>query len=102
MEDVGRKVGRMLDKKAGKDQEKEMVDEPNLEGLKKRYLWWLMGLSGGEVSDFTREGGFGRHRYLVWQYYQARDQSGWEFTTMSKKLALQLSRGSLSFCKGFG
>jgi hypothetical protein len=29
--------------------------------------------------------------------YQAGDQSGWEFATMSKKLALQVSRGSLFF-----
>ncbi len=43
MEDVGRKVGRMLDEEAGRDQEKEEVDEPNLDGLKKKYLLWLMG-----------------------------------------------------------
>jgi hypothetical protein len=36
MEDVGRKVGRMLDEEAGRDQEKEALEEPNLEGLKKK------------------------------------------------------------------
>jgi hypothetical protein len=33
--------------------------------------------------------------------YQTGDQSGWEFATMSKKLALQVSWGFLFFCKGF-
>jgi hypothetical protein len=37
MEDVARKVGRMLDEEAGREPEKEEVDEPNLEGLKKKY-----------------------------------------------------------------
>jgi hypothetical protein len=31
--------------------------------------------------------------------YQTGDQSGWEFATMSKKLALQVSWGFLLFCK---
>jgi hypothetical protein len=39
---MGRKVGRMLDKEAGRDQEKGEVEEPNLEGLKKKYPWWLL------------------------------------------------------------
>ncbi len=34
----------------------------------------------------------------VWgSCYQTGDQSGWEFATMSKKLALQVSWGSLLF-----
>jgi hypothetical protein len=33
--------------------------------------------------------------------YQTRDQSGWEFAPMSKKLAFQVSRGFLLFCKGY-
>jgi hypothetical protein len=37
MEDIARKVGRMLDEEAGREPEKEEVDEPNLEGLKKKY-----------------------------------------------------------------
>jgi hypothetical protein len=32
--------------------------------------------------------------------YQTGDQGGWEFITTSKKLALQVSRGSFSFLKG--
>ncbi len=32
--------------------------------------------------------------------YQARDQRGWEFATMSKKLALQVSWGSLLLLQG--
>jgi hypothetical protein len=32
--------------------------------------------------------------------YQTGDQSGWEFATVSKKLALQVSRGSLFFARG--
>ncbi len=60
MEDVGREVGRMLDEEAGRDQEKEEVDEPNLDGLKKKYLWWLTGhQAGGEVGDVTGEFGPG-------------------------------------------
>jgi hypothetical protein len=43
MEDVGRKVGRMLDKETGQDQEKEEPEEPNLEGFKKKYPCWLLG-----------------------------------------------------------
>jgi hypothetical protein len=34
-------------------------------------------------------------------FWQAGDQSGWEFATMSRKLALQESRGSFFSCKGF-
>jgi hypothetical protein len=33
----------MLDEEAGQDPEKKEVDEPSLEGLRKKYLWWLMG-----------------------------------------------------------
>jgi hypothetical protein len=43
MEDVARRVGRMLDDEAGQEPEGEEADEPNLEGLKKKYPWWLTG-----------------------------------------------------------
>ncbi len=33
----------MLDEEAGREPEKEEMDKPNLEGLKKKYLWWLTG-----------------------------------------------------------
>ncbi len=46
MEGVGRKVGRMLDEEAGREPEKEEVDEPNLEGPRKKYPWWLTGHQG--------------------------------------------------------
>ncbi len=32
--------------------------------------------------------------------YQATDQSGWEFTTVSKKLAFQVKLGFFIICKG--
>jgi hypothetical protein len=34
-------------------------------------------------------------------FYQTRDQGGWEFVTTSKKLALQVSKDSLLFVRGF-
>jgi hypothetical protein len=33
----------MLDDEAGPEPEGEEADEPNLEGLKKKYPWWLTG-----------------------------------------------------------
>ncbi len=39
MEDVGKKVGKMLDEEVGWDQEKKELDEPDLEGLKQKYQW---------------------------------------------------------------
>ncbi len=33
--------------------------------------------------------------------YQTGDQGGWEFVAMSRKLAFQVSRGSLLLFKGF-
>jgi hypothetical protein len=41
MEDIGKKVGKMLDEEAGRDHTKEALEEPTLDGLKKKYLWWL-------------------------------------------------------------
>ncbi len=41
MEDVGQKIGKMLDKEAGQDRTKETVEEPTLDGLKKMYPWSL-------------------------------------------------------------
>jgi hypothetical protein len=34
-------------------------------------------------------------------YYQARDRSGWEFATMSRILALQVSQGSILLLQGY-
>jgi hypothetical protein len=54
-----------------------------------------VGLGGGKWVKGARVKGWGR-------CYQAGNQSGWEFATMSKKLALQVSRGFFYFsCKGF-
>ncbi len=64
MEGVGQKVGRMLGEEAGRDQDKEEVDEPNLEGLRKKYLWWLMGHQE-DKSATSPEKRTGRHRYFV-------------------------------------
>ncbi len=55
MEDMGRKVGRMLDEEAGRDQEREEVEDPNLEGLKK-YLWWLTGHQEEKLATSPEKG----------------------------------------------
>jgi hypothetical protein len=54
------------------------------------------------VNSVLRDGkGVKGARVKGWGiYYQTGDQSGWEFTTMSKKLALQVSWGSLLFLQG--
>ncbi len=41
MEDMGQKVGKMLDEEAGWDRMKDAMEEPTLDGLKKKYPWWL-------------------------------------------------------------
>ncbi len=41
IEDVGKKVGNMLDKEAGWDRTKKAAEEPILDGLQKKYPWWL-------------------------------------------------------------
>jgi hypothetical protein len=41
MEDVARRVGKMLENEAGREPHGEEADEPNLVGLKKKYPWWL-------------------------------------------------------------
>ncbi len=51
MEDVTRKVGRMLDEKAGGEQEGEEMDKPNLEGLKKKCPCWLTGHQGEKLAS---------------------------------------------------
>jgi hypothetical protein len=54
---------------------------------------WAEGGGGGEGVKGARVKGWGSS-------YQIRDQSGWEFATMSRKLAFQVSRGSLLFARG--
>jgi hypothetical protein len=53
----------------------------------------LMWAKGWERSEMAKAKGWGI-------CYQTGDQSGWEFVTMSKKLALKASRGSLLFLQG--
>ncbi len=71
MEEVGRKVGRMLDEEAGRNQEKEEVEELNLEGLKKKYPWWLLGhqeersATSPEKTDLMTPSPCSRERTLV-------------------------------------
>ncbi len=50
MQDVGRKVGLMLESEAIRRPEAEETDEQNVENLRKKYPWWLGGQGGGEPS----------------------------------------------------
>jgi hypothetical protein len=56
---------------------------------------WAEGWEGGkgERGEGAKTKGWGR-------CYQTGNQSGREFVTMSKKLAIQVSRGSLLFLQG--
>jgi hypothetical protein len=51
-------------------------------------------------ADGGGEGVKGDKSQWVGSSYRARDQNGWELATMSKKLAFQVSRGSLLFLQG--
>jgi hypothetical protein len=48
----------MLDEEAGRNQEKEEVEEFNLEGLKKKYPWWLLIHQEERSATLPRENGF--------------------------------------------
>ncbi len=50
MEDVVRQVGKMLDNEAGREPDGEETDEPNMDGLKKKYPWWLAERKGKELA----------------------------------------------------
>jgi hypothetical protein len=48
-EEVGAKVGRMLNKEASWDKNaKEMGEETTIEGLTKKYSWWMSTAPHGE------------------------------------------------------
>jgi hypothetical protein len=47
MQDVGRKVGLMLESEAARGPETEEMDEQNVEDLRKKYSWWPGGQAGG-------------------------------------------------------
>ncbi len=53
MQDVGRKVGMMLESEAIRGPGAEEADEQNVENLRKKYPWWL-GSRGGETGTPTR------------------------------------------------
>jgi hypothetical protein len=57
MQDVGRKVGLMLESEAIRRPEAEEMDEQNVENLQKKYPWWLGGQGGGEPSAPARDSG---------------------------------------------
>jgi hypothetical protein len=50
MQDVGRKVGLMLESEATRGPEAEEVDEQNMEDLQKKYPWWLGGQGRGGAN----------------------------------------------------
>ncbi len=54
MEDVARRVGRMLDNEAAREPNGEEIEEHLLENLRKKYPWWLSGREG-EKSAMSRE-----------------------------------------------
>jgi hypothetical protein len=57
MQDVGRKVGLMLESEATRRPEAEETDEQNVENLWKKYPWWLGGQGGGEPSAPPHDSG---------------------------------------------
>jgi hypothetical protein len=54
MQDVGRKVGLMLESEAIWGPEMEEADKQNAENLRKMYPWWLGGQGRGESSASAR------------------------------------------------
>ncbi len=50
MEDVARRVGRMLDNEAAREPDGEETEEHGLENLRKKYPWWLSGREGEEFA----------------------------------------------------
>jgi hypothetical protein len=50
MQDVGRKVGLMLQSEATRGLETEEMDEWNVEDLRKKYSWWPGDQGRGELT----------------------------------------------------
>jgi hypothetical protein len=48
-------MSSMLDNEAGREPDGEEADEPNLEGLQKKYLWWLAGHEDKEPATFPEK-----------------------------------------------
>jgi hypothetical protein len=57
MEDVGQKVGKVLQKEAGRDRTKEAMEEPTLDGIKKKYPWWLSSHQEEEPATTSEKAG---------------------------------------------
>jgi hypothetical protein len=55
MEDVGKRVGVMLDSEATRAPAENEVEEQSLEDLRRKYPWWLGGRTGEEASAPTRD-----------------------------------------------
>jgi hypothetical protein len=50
MQDVGKRVGLMLESEAIRRPEAEEMDEQNVEDLRRKYPWWLGGQVRGELT----------------------------------------------------
>ncbi len=57
MEDVGRRVGVMLDSETTRAAAWDEAEEQSLEDLRKKYPWWLGGRAGVEASAPAQESG---------------------------------------------
>jgi hypothetical protein len=55
MEDVGRRVGVMLDSEATRAPAGDEVEEQNLENLRRKYPWWLGGQAMRAASALAQE-----------------------------------------------
>jgi hypothetical protein len=55
MQDVGRKVGVMLENEARREPEAEEEDERSMEDLRRRYLWWPGGQGKGGLTAPARD-----------------------------------------------
>jgi hypothetical protein len=55
MQDMGRKVGLMLENEAVRRPVVEEVDDQNMESLRKKYPWWLGVQEGGEAGAPARD-----------------------------------------------
>jgi hypothetical protein len=55
IQDVGRKVGLMLESEAIRRPAAEETDEQNVENVCKKHPWWLGGQGGGEAEAPARD-----------------------------------------------
>jgi hypothetical protein len=54
MQDVGRKVGLMLENETIQGPGAEETDEQNVENLRRKYPWWLGGQRRGEATALAQ------------------------------------------------